>query len=52
MGCGNAGEFTIAVNFEALRTAVKAGKNKTVVLDPDAESLLVDNTLMKAARVE
>ena len=52
MDCENAGEFTIAVNFDAFRTAVKAGKNKTVVLDPDAESLLVDNTLMKAARVE
>ena len=52
MDCDNAGEFSIAVNFDAFRTAVKAGKNKTVVLDPDAESLGVDNTLLMAARVE
>ena len=50
--CENAGEFRIAVNFDAFRTAVKSGKNKTVVLDPDAESLLVDNTLLMAAHVE
>ncbi|MBQ7696929.1 MAG: hypothetical protein IJT50_17635, partial [Lentisphaeria bacterium] len=50
--CENAGVFRIAVNFDAFRTAVKAGKNKTVVLDPDAESLLVDNTLLMAAHVE
>ena len=52
MDCENAGVFRIAVNFDAFRTAVKAGKNKTVVLDPDAESLLVDNTLLMAAHVE
>ena len=52
MDCENAGEFTIAVNFDAFRTAVKAGKNKTVLLDPDPESLLVDNTLLMAAHVE
>ena len=50
--CENAGVFRIAVNFDAFRTAVKAGKNKTVVLDPDAESLLVDNPLLMAAHVE
>jgi len=50
--CDNAGAFRIAVNFDAFRTAVKAGKNKTVVLDPDAESLLVDNTLLMAVHVE
>lgn len=54
MDCDNAEEFRIAVNFDAFRTAVKAGKNKTVVLDPDSdsESLLVDNTLLMAAHVE
>ena len=50
--CDNAGVFRIAVNFDAFRTAVKAGKNKTVILDPDPESLGVDNTLLMAARVE
>ena len=34
--CEDAGEFRVIVNFDAFRTAVKAGKNKTVVLDPDA----------------
>ena len=52
MDCENAGVFRIAVNFDAFRTAVKAGKNKTVVLDPDAESLLVDNTLLMAVHAE
>ena len=52
MDCENAGEFTIAVNFDAFRTAVKAGKNKTVVLDPDPESLVVDNTLLMAVHAE
>ena len=52
MDCDNAGEFSIAVNFDAFRTAVKAGKNKTVILDPDAESLLVDNTLLIAVHAE
>ena len=28
MDCENAGEFTIAVNFDAFRTAVKAGKQE------------------------
>ena len=50
--CDNAREFSIAVNFDAFRTAVKAGKNKTVILDPDPESLGVDSTLLMAARVE
>ncbi len=50
--CEDVKEFRIAVNFDALRTAVKAGRNKTVVLDPDAESLAVGNTLLMAARVD
>jgi len=50
--CEDVKEFRIAVNFDAVRTAVKAGRNKTVVLDPDPESLGVDNTLLMAARVE
>ena len=50
--CENAGEFRVSVNFDAFRTAVKSGKNKTIVLDPDSESLGVDNTLLVASRVE